>query len=44
MSEQAIEAEIQDKGLNAPRLNPEHIDSTIVAEDYHRFPGTTSWG
>ena len=37
----AIEAEIQAKGLNAPRLNPQHIDAQIVAEDYHVFPGTT---
>ena len=39
--ESAIEAEIQAKGLNAPRLNPAHIDTQIVAEDYHVFPGTT---
>lgn len=39
--EQEIEAEIQAKGLNAPRLTPEHIDSVILAEQYHVFPGTT---
>lgn len=39
--EQAIEAEIQAKGLNAPRLSPERIDATITGEDYHVFPGTT---
>lgn len=39
--EQAIEKEINDKGLNAPRLNPAHIDAQIVAESYHVFPGTT---
>lgn len=39
--EQAIEKEIQAKGLNAPRLNPAHIDAQIVAEAYHVFPGTT---
>lgn len=39
--EQAIEAEIQSKGLNAPRLTTAHIDSVIVGEDYHVFPGTT---
>ena len=39
--EQAIEKEIQDKGLNAPRLSPAHIDATIVGEAYHVFPGTT---
>ena len=40
-NEQAIEAEIQAKGLNAPRLTPELIDAVIVGEDYHVFPGTT---
>lgn len=39
--EQAIEKEIQAKGLNAPRLNPQHIDDTIKREAYHVFPGTT---
>jgi hypothetical protein len=42
MSEQEIESEIQAKGLNAPRLNPAHIDSTIVSEQFHVFPGTTT--
>jgi exopolyphosphatase/pppGpp-phosphohydrolase len=39
--EAAIEAEIQAKGLNAPRLTPELIDAAIVSEQYHVFPGTT---
>jgi len=39
--EQSIEAEIQAKGLNAPRLSPEKIDAVIAGEDYHVFPGTT---
>lgn len=39
--EQAIESEIQEKGLNAPRLSPSAIDEVIVGEDYHVFPGTT---
>lgn len=39
--EQAIETEIQSKGLNAPRLNPQMIDATIVSEQYYVFPGTT---
>ena len=38
-NEKAVEAEIQAKGLNAPRLNPEHIDQQIVSEDYHVFGG-----
>lgn len=41
MNEQAIEAEIQSKNLNAPRLSPERIDAVIVDEDYYVFPGTT---
>ncbi len=41
MSEQQIEAEIQAKGLNAPRLTPDLIDSVIVGEQYHVFEGTT---
>lgn len=40
-SEMAIEAEIQEKGLNAPRLTPDLIDSVIDGEQYHVFEGTT---
>lgn len=40
-NEHEIEAEIQAKGLNAPRLNPQMIDDTVVSEQYHVFPGTT---
>ena len=40
-NEQAIEQEIQAKGLNAPRLNPASIDARIVSDAYHVFPGTT---
>ena len=39
-SEAEIEQGIQDKGLNAPRLTPDHIDSVIANEDYHVFPGS----
>lgn len=39
--EAQIEAEIQAKGLNAPRLNPQMIDAAITSEQYHIFPGTT---
>lgn len=39
--ETAIEAEIQAKGLNAPRLTPALIDATIVHEHYYVPPGTT---
>ncbi|MCU4406698.1 Gp49 family protein [Acinetobacter junii] len=41
MSEQEIEKQIQDKGLNAPRLTPESIDAQIVGEQYYVFPNTT---
>lgn len=40
--EQAIETEIQSKGLNAPRLTPEHIDQTILSEAYITRPGGTT--
>lgn len=33
-NEQAIEKEIQDKGLNAPRLTPQAIDAVIHSEHY----------
>ena len=33
-TEQQIEQEIQDKGLNAPRLTPEYIDSKIKGIEY----------
>ena len=39
-TEQAIEQEIQSKGLNAPRLTPDKIDSVIAGEDYHIFEGS----
>lgn len=39
--EQAIESEIQRKGLNAPRLTPQAIDDIILAEQFYVFPGTT---
>lgn len=41
MSEQDIEQEIQDKGLNAPRLTPDHIDSVITKKAFYIFPDTT---
>jgi len=37
-TELEIEQEIQDKGLNAPRLTPDHIDSVIVGETYTNLP------
>lgn len=36
-TELQIEKEIQDKGLNAPRLTPQLIDEVIVNESYHRL-------
>ncbi|MCR4297246.1 MAG: Gp49 family protein [Gallionella sp.] len=39
--EAQIEAEIQEKGLNAPRLNPSMIDAAVSSEQYYVFPGTT---
>jgi hypothetical protein len=39
--ETTIEAEIQSKGLTAPRLTPALIDATIVAEAFYVFPDST---
>jgi len=41
MNEQQIENEIQAKGLVAPRLTPDLIDTLIEKEQYHVFAGTT---
>ena len=38
MSEQSIEQEIQEKGLNAPRLTPSDIDAAIVGETFTTLP------
>ncbi len=40
MDENKLEQEIQDKGLNAPRLTPELIDAKIKSVDYHVFGDT----
>lgn len=36
-----IETEIKEKGLTAPRITPDHIESVIESEQYHVFEGTT---
>jgi len=41
MNEAQIEQEIQEKGLNAPRLSPAIIDSKVRGAEYHQFEGTT---
>lgn len=41
LNKKDLEKEINDKGLNAPRLNPQMIDDTIKTEYYHVVPGTT---
>jgi len=41
MNEQTLEQEIQDKGLNAPRLTPDSIDAAIVYEQFFRVDNTT---
>ena len=39
-SETQIEQEIQDKGLNAPRLTPDLIDAAISDYKFHVFEGS----
>lgn len=41
MNDSQIEKEIKEKGLTAPRVTPEHLESVIVSEQYHVFAGTT---
>lgn len=33
-----VENEINEKGLNAPRVTPQQIDSVIKSTDYYVFP------
>lgn len=42
-TENQIEQQIQDKGLNAPRLNPDHIDSKIKAIRYLTGDVAAAW-
>lgn len=37
MNESTLEQEIQSKGLNAPRLTPDLIDSKIKSTSYHKL-------
>lgn len=37
-----LEQVIHDKGLTAPRITPETISSSILAEHYYVFPNTTT--
>lgn len=39
--EQEIETMIREAGKIGPRITPDMIDGTILAEQYHVFPGTT---
>ncbi|MDZ7789710.1 MAG: Gp49 family protein [Xanthomonadales bacterium] len=34
MTDEAIESEIQNKGLNAPRITPGHIEKKIVSQHF----------
>lgn len=40
MTDQAIEQEIQAKGLTAPRVTPADIPAEVLAEQFYVFPGT----
>lgn len=42
IEDQQLEYEIQNKGLNAPRLTPAHIDSVIKEIVYNRIENTTT--
>lgn len=38
--EQSVEKEIQEKGLTAPRLTPDLIDSLCISKEFHVFPNS----
>jgi len=40
MSDSDIEKKIQEKGLTAPRITPEHINKVIIKEEYQVFPSS----
>ena len=42
LNEKEVEMEIVAKGLDAPRLTPQHIDSCVLAVQYHVFVGTAT--
>lgn len=41
IDENALEKELQERGLNAPRLSPTIIQEQILTSQYYVFPGTT---
>lgn len=41
MNENELEAQIQTKGLTAPRITPAQVDAEVAAIDFHVFPNTT---
>ena len=41
MNNQEIEQEINEKGLNAPRVKPEDLEAAIASEEYQVFAGST---
>jgi hypothetical protein len=41
MNDQEVEKEIEEKGLNAPRISLEHVNSLISIVEYHVFANST---
>ncbi len=41
MNDQSVEQEINEKGLNAPRVKPEDLEAAISSEEYQVFAGST---
>jgi hypothetical protein len=42
MTDKEVEKEIIEKGLTAPRVTIDNVNTEIVEEMYHLFPGTTT--
>lgn len=40
VTDETIEAEIQRKGLTAPRIKPEDLEAAIASAAFHVFPGS----
>lgn len=41
MNNHDIEKEIKEKGLTAPRVTKDHIESLVIKEQFHVFEGST---
>ncbi len=43
MNDHDIEKEINEKGLTAPRVTKDHIESLVIKEQFHVFEGSSTF-